>query len=336
MGVSLAACGSSGTEGAVDEPQAAPTTESPSTTVEPATSSTQIDTDSTPTTNSDATEASDSDSAGSDPAVIELSGQPVEISSEWQLLERRFFVYGVEADDQLNVRAEPSISADAIGSIDPFATQVGVFDEVSFWGDSRWSPIQVEGGAGWVNLDFLRPHPGLGEVEIRGDASDPMLAVARETIEALGSPDFLATMVGPKGLTISPDAYIETIAQGAVDLVISSEQLSDNGEESLLWGYSDGSGEPIEGTLQDQLDSMLGATALTSTEIISVQNRVGLGNSIDNLSDIFESATIIEFHFSGTDYYSQLDWSSIRLAFEPSDADGEYYLVAIVEDRWTI
>jgi len=43
----------------------------------------------------------------------------------------------------------------------------------------------------------------------------------------------------------------------------------------------------------------------------------------------------VEYHFPGIDpQYGGLDWRSLRLVFQQSG--GEWYLVGIIHDQWTI
>lgn len=264
-----------------------------------------------------------------DATQLQIEGPLVEIDSTWNQIERHQFVYGVDADDRLNLRSGPMHSAELVGSLAPAATGIRIFDVVTFTGESRWSPVALDGGAAWVNLAYLRPHSSFEEIEFRGDQDQPVLQIVNSTVEALGSTSYLATLVGPAGLTISIDSYIDE-----QDQVLSAAELATNDPQAVLWGHLDGSGDPVERSLDEQLQAMLGVTAVTSTDIISVNESVGSGNMFDNLAEVFPAATVIEYHFLGTDYYGGLDWSSLRLAFEEGD-EGEFYLVALALAQWT-
>lgn len=64
-----------------------------------------------------------------------------------------FRVTGVAADDSLNVRNDPSPSADDIGDLAPGATvEVLAADP-----QGRWGRIVHQGGNGWVSLAYLAP-----------------------------------------------------------------------------------------------------------------------------------------------------------------------------------
>ena len=68
-----------------------------------------------------------------------------------------FDVVRVEANDVLNVRAEPSARAEIIGALEYNATSVEVIrpDE-----DFEWGMVNVGERSGWASLRFLVPQPG--------------------------------------------------------------------------------------------------------------------------------------------------------------------------------
>ncbi|OYX22743.1 MAG: hypothetical protein B7Z10_12675, partial [Rhodobacterales bacterium 32-66-7] len=69
-----------------------------------------------------------------------------------QDLPAQFRVDGVSADDMLNIRAEPRASADRIGALGPYTTNVEV---LSLSEDGRWGRVGMPEGNGWVALRYL-------------------------------------------------------------------------------------------------------------------------------------------------------------------------------------
>lgn len=262
-----------------------------------------------------------------------LTGEPIEVDSEWDLDSHRFFVYGVQPDDRLTIRSGPGVSNASIGSLSPSMTDIEIFGEVVFVGDNKdrtmWTPVVIGDGAGWVARRFLRPQAS-GPIETIGDRGDETLATAAVVVEALGSHTFLATLVGQQGLRISTDEYIDES-----DVVLSAQQLEAASVDRLQWGSEDGSGEPIIRSIEEHLTHLGGLTALTSTEVVSVDSNVGYGNTINNIGEYYPGAIVVEYHFGGTEYYGQLDWSSVRLVLEEGPS-GDLQLVAISEAQWTI
>ena len=77
-----------------------------------------------------------------------------------------FGVIGVEADDQLNVRARPGADQVIIESLDPLATGL------VYTGRARkleppvaiWSEVEVDGVVGWVHSRFVAPQSGTFDI----------------------------------------------------------------------------------------------------------------------------------------------------------------------------
>lgn len=67
-----------------------------------------------------------------------------------------FDVTGVAADDMLNVRAQPSGSADKRGALAHNAQNI----EVTVLNDAgTWGRINLDESHGWVSMRYLTPHP---------------------------------------------------------------------------------------------------------------------------------------------------------------------------------
>jgi Bacterial SH3 domain len=258
---------------------------------------------------------------------------PVVPQPDWELFDDVFFVHGVPDDDELNVRAGPGVSNEIITTLAPGATGVRVYDVSASVGRALWRPVQVSGGAGWVNARFLRP-VGTQPPRQVGTVIADVAAGARDVVTALQSSDFaaLAALAHPtRGVTFSPYAFV-----GEDDPVITRERLATAGTDDtlVLWGHTDGEGAPIESTIAQRIVEIAGSTALTSTDVIGHDVKVGSGNSLDNLTSAFPGDRVVEYHFSGTSRYGDYDWTSVRLVFDTSGPDP--LLVAVVQDTWTI
>ncbi|MDP0929123.1 SH3 domain-containing protein [Paracoccus onubensis] len=73
------------------------------------------------------------------------------------ILPTLFDVTGVEADDVLNIRAEPSANAEIIGTLAPDATDIEVVEE-GFQGKSSWFRVNTGERSGWVSQNYMTPH----------------------------------------------------------------------------------------------------------------------------------------------------------------------------------
>lgn len=159
---------------------------------------------------------------------------------------------------------------------------------------------------------------------------------ATETLEALKANDFvaLATIVNAeKGLRLSPYTFVN--AESDVVLKPTDVEKLANDTEEKLWGNYDGSGEEIRLTGKDYFAKFVYDKDFLAAPQISVNERVGSGNSIDNAKEIYPDAQIWEFHFSGFDkQYEGMDWESLRLVFQK--IENHWWLIGIIHDAWTI
>jgi len=60
-----------------------------------------------------------------------------------------------------------------------------------------------------------------------------------------------------------------------------------------------------------------------------------MGNTINNIAEVYPQAITIEYHFEGFDpQFVGLDWRSLLLVLV--EKEGAWCLVAVVHDEWTI
>lgn len=163
-----------------------------------------------------------------------------------------------------------------------------------------------------------------------------LLHLAKKILETIKQRDFvaLAAFAGPEGkILFSPYAHIDT-AHNQVLNKSSLLTLSGNNKK-LNWGSYDGSGLPINLSLTDYFKKFVYDADFLQAEKFSVDERIGSGNSLHNVSAIYPGSHFVEAHFTGFDkQYEGMDWKSLRLVFMP-EANG-YKLVAVVHDQWTI
>ena len=67
---------------------------------------------------------------------------------------------------------------------------------------------------------------------------------------------------------------------------------------------------------------------------ISVNEFKHSGNMINNLKEIYPNSEFVEFYHKGSEQYSGMDWRILRLVFD--EYQGKRYLVAIVNEQWTV
>ncbi len=160
--------------------------------------------------------------------------------------------------------------------------------------------------------------------------------VAEEVMDLLARQDFagLAAVVHPvKGLLFSPYAYVDP----SEAVVLSPSEVAGLGGEGTVrvWGTYDGSGEPIESDFAGYYREFVYDGDFGGADQVAVDERLGLGNTVDNITEVFPGATTVEYHLPGENPdYGGMDWKSLRLVFEPWES--EWRLVAVVHDAWTI
>ncbi len=101
----------------------------------------------------------------------------------------------------------------------------------------------------------------------------------------------------------------------------------------FTWGSLDGSGDLYKGTIHQYLEKWVYSKDFATGQV-SFNEFLGKGNSLNNLKEIYPTADFIENYIKGSEANAGMDWKSLRLVFE--ELQGKYYLVAIVNDQWTI
>ncbi len=154
-------------------------------------------------------------------------------------------------------------------------------------------------------------------------------------VKALARQDMptVAQYVHPQmGLRFSPYGYIQ-----AGDLVFSAGQLATLFADSrtYTWGAYDGSGEPIALGFGAYYAQFVYSADFANPEQVGYNTQLGMGNTINNIAEVYPNAQFVEFYFSGFDpQYGGMDWQSLRLVLmQEGDA---WFLLGIVHDQWTI
>ncbi len=143
----------------------------------------------------------------------------------------------------------------------------------------------------------------------------------------------IAPLIHPtRGVRFSMYAYVDP----QTDKVFSRAQFEQYLKASRIkftWGQKDGTGDiyitPLPNYLKVWVDGNK-YKAIAPT----LNTFQGYGNSLNNLTEIYPNANFVEFYYSGSEQYDGMDWRALRLVFE--EYKGKQYLVAIVNDQWTI
>ncbi len=135
-----------------------------------------------------------------------------------------------------------------------------------------------------------------------------------------------------RGVRFSMYAYVKPNS----DKVFSRAQFAQYIEQSNIrftWGDLDGTGELLVVPLPTYLTTWIDGKKF-NTARITVNEFESRGNMINNVKDMYPKADIVDFYYRSTGEYSDIDWRGMRLVFDIYE--GRRYLVAIVNDRWTV
>lgn len=103
----------------------------------------------------------------------------------------------------------------------------------------------------------------------------------------------------------------------------------------LTWGNYDGTGDPIKLTVPAYLKKFVYNADYLTAEAVGFDEVMKQGNSRNNLTELYPNHHFIDYHFSGFEQKNKgMDWTSLRLVFEKEN--GQYFLVAIIHDQWTV
>jgi len=166
-------------------------------------------------------------------------------------------------------------------------------------------------------------------------ASLAPVAVATRVLEAFRAKDGpqLAAISHPElGVRFSPYAYVDV----AQDRVLNRSELDTLWQDERIhtWGSFDGSGDPIQMTSAQYLDRFVMDRDFSKATVVTVNNHRARGNTADNSVEVYPRGTILEYYAEPADGQPEVDWAALRLVLEQHE--GEWKLVGVIHDEWTI
>lgn len=177
-----------------------------------------------------------------------------------------------------------------------------------------------------------------------GSSSAPVVSdISQQTLaqqalhiqQALAGKDYASIIndIHPtRGVRFSMYAYVHLDK----DKVFSRDQFAQYLNQSKVrftWGELDGAGETLIVPLPVYLDTWIDAEKF-DTARITVNTFESRGNMINNVNEAYPNSDVVDFYYKGSDKYDGMDWHGMRLVFE--QYQGKRYLVAIINDRWTV
>lgn len=144
-------------------------------------------------------------------------------------------VRGVNADDVLNVRSQPSTRAEKIGALPPDAEGV-VVHQIR----DGWAQINLGERAGWVNEDYLKIQPSPWQDDAVPDTiacygTEPFWSLAYDTQDwVFTTPDGDAGSIGPVTIVSGrPDDGARIIYGPEITAIITPEACNDGMSDQL-------------------------------------------------------------------------------------------------------
>ena len=164
---------------------------------------------------------------------------------------------------------------------------------------------------------------------------DSIKATGRQVLTFLKQRNYpeLVKYFSVKGVRFVPYGFIDTTSS---KLLTSEDFLKAIDKKWILsWGSYDGTGDPIKLTVTTYVKNFVYNADYLNAEATAFDAVMKQGSSINNIKDIYPNHHYLDYHFSGFDQkFAGMDWTSLRLVFEHQD--GQYFLVAIIHDQWTI
>lgn len=164
---------------------------------------------------------------------------------------------------------------------------------------------------------------------------DSIKAIGQQVLISLKENNFveLRKYFSEEGVLFSPYGYIDTAR--SKKLTPDDFLIAINKNWVLTWGSYDGTGDPIKLSVLAYFKKFVYNADYVNAEAIGFDEIMKQGNSTNNLKEIYPNHHFIDYHFSGFDQKLKgMDWTSLRLVFEKQN--GEYFLVAVIHDQWTI
>ena len=186
------------------------------------------------------------------------------------------------------------------------------------------------------NVRISNQQNGSTSAPVISDTSQQTLRQQALRIQrALATNDFarITNDIHPtRGVRFSMYAYVRP----ETDKVFSREQFAQYLQQSKIrftWGDLDGTGELLVTPLPTYLATWVDAKKFNDARI-KINDFESRGNMINNVKDIYPKSDVVDFYYKGTDEYDGMDWRGMRLVFD--DYQGKRYLVAIINDQWTV
>ena len=144
--------------------------------------------------------------------------------------------------------------------------------------------------------------------------------------------DKFSSYIHPKkGVTFSMYAFVDPNS----DHCFTKKEFIESYPKTtkLTWGEKDGTGELYVETVQNYLNNWVWKKDFSISKY-ELNGKISHGNSLENAKEIYPKSDITVNFISGTKEFSEMDWQALGFVFE--EFEGKYYLIAVINDQWTV
>lgn len=175
---------------------------------------------------------------------------------------------------------------------------------------------------------------GISTGKIAVDKDKALKQINGEIIEALKDRNYkkFADFIHPeKGVQFSMYAFINPKEDKKFSKADFIQYMPT--KTIFTWGVMDGSGDLYKATIDNYLTKWVYKKDFIKGRVL-INEFQGKGNSLNNLKEIYPKADFTENFIKGSEASSGMDWKCLRLVFEKFQE--KYYIVAVINDQWTI
>lgn len=164
----------------------------------------------------------------------------------------------------------------------------------------------------------------------------PLLNTAYLVAGALKSRNYsaLSALSHPeKGVTFTPYSTVDSKTD--VNLSAAAIGALDTDDNVYTWGVEDGRGNLIELTAAEYFAQYVYDADYMSAPQIGIDQVIISGNALENVVQSYPDCRFVDFCFPSLEPDKDgLDWTSLKLVFEPSET--RWLLVGIIHSEWTV
>jgi hypothetical protein len=227
------------------------------------------------------------------------------------------------APESYTVRSSPGGSGPEVRTLPRETASLVLLDA-----QGDWLKIRSGDSIGWIEAKYAicRLTPKEAESVIMEKAEKAIKALAMRNMISLAGVSHPV-----KGVRFSPYASLDE----TVNPVLTARQLKTafGDRTKRVWGHHDGSGEPIRMTFAQYYGKYVYDRDYAKAPQRRFNSPPVEFTERDNIWDLYPNAIIVEYRFPEK-AEGAIPWASIRLVFELDS--GQWKLVAIVHDSWTI